>query len=146
VIGIFGLLVAPVVFGAVLVRRGHPRRSVAVAVAGWFGAVAAVMALLLVQWLFTDEGDLPPDDLSGRLPAGLEVVAQDKQCGSGGCWRQYTVRDSGDAKVDAVAGKLRVSGLEGCRHSLWIPDLRRRCTHISTTSTAVLVSVNVEGW
>lgn len=145
-IGILALLVVPVVGGVVRVRRGRRSRlSVAVFVIGWFGVSAMMLVLLVAEALLADEGALPPDDLPGRLPAGVEITQQDRSCGSGGCWRDYTVRDVGGAAAGTVADRLRATDLDGCRRSIWWPDLRQRCTHVSVTGDRVLVSVYLQG-
>lgn len=142
-IGTVLLLLAPAVLGAVAVRRG--RVAAAGAVAGWMCASALVVVALVGQALFADEGALPPDDVRDRLPAGLRVADQEQSCGSGGCYREYTVRDVGGAPGAAVADRLRAEGFDGCRRRIWVPDLRRRCTDLSVARDGVRVAVSLVG-
>lgn len=145
-IGILALLVVPVVGGAIQVSRGRRSRlSAAVLVIGCLGVSAMVLVLLAAQALLADEGALPPDDLRSRLPAWVEIAQQDRSCGSGGCRRDYTVRDVGGAAAGIIADKLRATDLDGCRRSIWWPDLRQRCTYVSVTGDRVLVSVYLQG-
>jgi hypothetical protein len=144
VIGIVLLLVAPAVLGAVAVRRG--RVSTAGAVAGWLCVSTLVVVVLVGQALFADEGALPPDDVRDRLPAGLRVAAQEQSCGSGGCFREYTVRDVGGAPGATVAARLRAEGFDACRRRLWVPDLRLQCADVSEGRDGVRVAVSLVGW
>jgi len=139
------LLLMPVVYVVVQVRRGRFGVPAAVAASAWFGLSALVLVLLLGEALLADEGDPPSDDLQGRLPARIEIVRRDESCGSGGCARVYALRDVGGAPAGVVAGRLRATGLDGCRRSIWWPDLRRRCTSVSVIGDGVLVSVTFEG-
>lgn len=142
-IGTVLLIVAPAVCGAVAVRRG--RLGAVTAVTGWFCAAVLVVVVLVGQALFAGEGALPPDDVRDRLPAGLRVAAQERSCGSGGCFREYTVRDVAGAPGTAVAERLRAAGVDGCRRRVWVPDLRRRCTDVSVGSDEAKVSVSLVG-
>ena len=134
--------------------------------------MTGVLALVLLgQLVFVSEGALPRDDLAGRLPAGLEVTGAEQLCGSGGCWREYTVAagtraagtgsaapgsaDTGSAATGSadtgvsgadVAERLRAAGLVGCRHRTWVPDLRRRCTDVVAVGGAARVSTYLTGF
>ena len=124
--------------------------------------MTGVLALVLLgQLVFVSEGALPRDDLAGRLPAGLEVTGAEQLCGSGGCWREYTVAagtraagtgsaatgsaDTGVSGAD-VAERLRAAGLVGCRRRTWVPDLRRRCTDVVAVGGAARVSTYLTGF
>ncbi|WP_214979123.1 hypothetical protein [Curtobacterium sp. ISL-83] len=53
-------------------------------------------------FLFATEGDVPPASVVA-LPSESEVVDDDVECGSGGCWRLLTVRPpSGTTAEDLV--------------------------------------------
>lgn len=60
----------------------------------------AVLALVLVTlWLVVpllrlavDEGSVPSNRAAKAVPTGVEIVSAEVQCGSGGCWRDLTLR------------------------------------------------------
>lgn len=69
-------------------RRG---RLIAVTLVG-----VAIVAVGYLTWVFllsigTTEGDVP-DRSRIDLPAGAEVIGEDRGCASGGCWLTLTVR------------------------------------------------------
>lgn len=85
--------------------RSRRRRFVAVA-----GSVALTLALLyLVGFVFLSigatEGNVPPTSAI-RLPAGSEIVSEDKACASGGCWTSLEVRPPQGVTPDELAIEL----------------------------------------
>lgn len=87
-------------------RATSSRRGIAAAIA----AVAVAVALLALAWVVVleigrTEGDTPSAS-SLRLPEGASVVAEDRQCGSGGCWLVLEVRPPSGVTPDALATSL----------------------------------------
>jgi len=55
------------------------------------GIVAAVFAAPVV-WVEIDGGEPPPASDVPHLPDGVTIARDETMCGSGGCWRELTVR------------------------------------------------------
>lgn len=63
------------------------------------GPAGMVVAVLVTLWLVVpllrlavDEMSVPADRAARAVPSGVEVVTSEEQCGSGGCWRDLTLR------------------------------------------------------
>ena len=69
---------------------------------------AAVLVLVLVMlWcvvplvrLAVDEGSVPSNGAARIVPAGVVVINAEVQCGSGGCWRDLTLRWPDHSAID----------------------------------------------
>jgi hypothetical protein len=72
-------------------------------------AIAIVRYGLLI--LSATEGDTPPASVVA-LPSGSEVVGDDIECGSGGCWRLLTVQPPSEMTAEDLATELehRIGG------------------------------------
>jgi hypothetical protein len=65
----------------------------------WSAAFAAL-------WVGGDEGAMPPMSRMPDLPAGASVVAQDRECGSGGCNWKITVRPAPGQSPEDLARSM----------------------------------------
>ena len=89
-----------------------------------------VVAFLVapVLWLGIAEDAMPPPSSLPALPDGARVVAEDKGCGSGGCWLELTVDApagmSGEDLASEVVPDARVCAVRS------VLDLRRVCTWV----------------
>lgn len=95
-------------------------------VAAWIVVAVLVAAAVAVGpnlWLEVDEAATPPVS-AARLPGGVHVVGQERQCGSGGCWWQLTLVPSDPAQTHTVAHPG-----ERCAARSWI-DRRTVCTGV----------------
>ena len=54
--------------------------------------LAAVVLAAPVLSLVFDEGAVPASSDVPPLPAGVSVVGEEIDCGSGGCWRELTLQ------------------------------------------------------
>ncbi|OIH92475.1 hypothetical protein BIU90_11385 [Curtobacterium sp. MCBA15_001] len=72
---------------------------------------ALAIARYALLFLSATEGDTPPASVVA-LPSGSEVVGDDVECGSGGCWRLLTVRPPTEMTAEFLANELehRMSG------------------------------------
>lgn len=76
-------------------------------------AVAVVLAILVLVflgrfvWLSmgATEGSVPPAS-SLPLPAGSEIVSEDTECASGGCWTTFEVRPPEGLSPEGLATEL----------------------------------------
>lgn len=118
--------------------------QVAVVVASLVGAVitmtgtgAVVVAWFVVPVLLVtlDEVAVPP---RSDIPAGLDVLDEGMGCGSGGCWRELSVRPPDGQSAEEYADSLVSDGL-GCEPRSWV-DRRRVCTWANARGDVVVVS------
>lgn len=117
-------------------RRLGPRalspiadRTVVLLLAVQLSAVLPLAALYAL--VFTGETAEPPSaDEVRSLPAGLRVTAVEKQCGSGGCWREMTVQSPEGLAPGEVVAVLERSGVETCRPHGWVLDPRDVCVAV----------------
>ncbi|WP_263729164.1 hypothetical protein [Cellulomonas sp. SG140] len=112
---------------ALMGAAGRDRRVRGRTLAAWTATVVAVVAAVAlgpVLWLEVDEGATPPVS-AARLPAGVEEVGQERQCGSGGCWWQLALEPATGAQDDVLAAGSR----ETCAARSWI-DRRTVCTGV----------------
>lgn len=73
----------------------RPLRTVLLVLLGGIGVLAlAYLGWFALLTIGSEEGDIPPASSLG-LPEGATVVAEAKDCGSGGCWSTLTVRPAG---------------------------------------------------
>ncbi len=103
------------------VKRDRRRRTVKVTV-----IVAAVLLVLFygvrVGWLFVmaDEGDTPALS-SIPIPAGAEVIGQDKGCGSGGCTMTFIVRPPAGQTPEELAAQIGAAPYLAVPGNVWDP-------------------------
>ena len=98
--------------------------------------VAAVVLLLLglalvgvtapVIWLTIDETAVPPASDAPSLPEGVEVADHGVSCGSGGCWRGWTLRGSSSQSGTELVDSLDMPAESCSARSLL--DRREVCT------------------
>lgn len=84
--------------------NGRTRKSV-VGLISVLGVAACLWGSAFV-YLFAlgDEGSVPPKSRIPAIPAGASVVAEGKECASGGCWWQVTVKPAaGQSPQDLAA-------------------------------------------
>lgn len=103
---------------------------------------ASVLVVVLVTlWLVVpllslavDEGSVPSNRAARAVPAGVEVVTSEEQCGSGGCWRDLTLRWPGRSVADlrAKLGLPPGDTSQRCRAASWV-DRRRACLGVDAT-------------
>lgn len=90
-------------------------------------AVAAFLAAPAL-WLEIDEAAMPPSSSFPALPDGARVVAEEKGCGSGGCWLELTVDAPAGMSGEDLASKVLPDG-EVCAVRS-VLDRRRVCTWV----------------
>jgi hypothetical protein len=95
--------------------------AVGAAVLGWF--------LVPIARVELDETSLPPGPDAASLPRDVRVVDQEELCGSGGCYRQATLRwpDHSRGQLLAVLGLEGGTSQETCT-AVSLLDRRRVCT------------------
>ena len=90
-------------------------------------AAAALWVIVPVASVELDEGSVPPV-ARAPLPAGAQIVQQDLQCGSGGCWHELLVSWPGHTS-DELRADLRIGGqppAERCQPASLL-DRRKVC-------------------
>ncbi len=103
------------------VKRDRCRRTVKVTL-----IVAAVLLVLSygvrVGWLFmtADKGDTPPLS-SIPIPAGAEVIGENKGCGSGGCTMTFTVRPPAGQTPEKLAAQMGATPQLAVPGNVWDP-------------------------
>ncbi|PUB24487.1 hypothetical protein C8K30_109239 [Promicromonospora sp. AC04] len=90
-------------------------------------AVAAFLAAP-VLWLAISEDAMPPSSSLPALPDGARVVAEEKGCGSGGCWLELTVDAPAGMSGEDLASEVLPDG-EACAVRS-VLDRRRVCTWV----------------
>ena len=95
-------------------RRDLPRRStkyalVAVSIAAGMLACLWILRFLWLLAMGNESTDLPPRSRTPDLPSGATIVAEDTQCGSGGCWREITVAPAAGQSPEDLAQELDLS-------------------------------------
>ena len=105
--------------------------------------VAVLVLVLVMLWLVVpvvrlavDEGSVPSNRAARAVPAGVEVVAAEVQCGSGGCWRDLTLRwlDHPAADLRARLGLPPGGMTQRCRAASLV-DRRYACVGVDETLT-----------
>ncbi|MFJ4296895.1 hypothetical protein [Curtobacterium sp. NPDC089689] len=119
-----------------------PVRSIRDAARRTLTAVLVVVAALtLLRYgalsLGATEGDVPAASVV-ELPSGSEVVDDDVECASGGCWRLLTVRPPSGSTANDLADTLsdRVDG------TLWDP----RVVNLSSEIDEGFLVVRADYW
>lgn len=105
--------------------------------------MVAVLAALRYGALFVGatEGDVPPAT-AVRLPAGSELVDDDVECGSGGCWRLLTVRPPEGTSVHELSAALGTTPLHRIRGTLWDP----RTIRVTSVADEGFLVVHADYW
>jgi hypothetical protein len=86
-----------------------------------------------------DEGALPPASRAPRIPAGATLVAADKACGSGGCWREITVRPAAGQTAEELARQMGLTGEQQKSPTLTDPAT----VHVSSWTRDGLLVIDV---
>jgi hypothetical protein len=108
------------------------------------------LCLLLVGWVVMErtESGSPPDEGVDLVPAGLEVVGEDRECGSGGCDQIFELAGADAADVMrahlADQGLTTTPGGQTCRLTGVVVPLETCVSVQDTTTGTVRVSVYVE--
>lgn len=93
--------------------------------------IAGVALLGPVVMIELDDGwAIPPSSDAPDLPAGVTVAAEERQCGSGGCWRELTLQGPDDQTPQEIAASLDLPE-EVCR-ARSVLDRRRVCAGVIT--------------
>ncbi|SDY64611.1 hypothetical protein SAMN05660209_03377 [Geodermatophilus africanus] len=66
--------------------------------------VLLAVPVLWTQWLAIAEGAVPPST-DVALLAGVVVAHEDVGCGSGGCWRELTLRGPGGPHLSVITSR-----------------------------------------
>ncbi len=101
-----------------MLRTGTVVRGVVV-----IAVVVAVFLTAPVLGLAIDEAAVPPSSSLPTLPDGARVVAEDKGCGSGGCWLELTVDAPAGMSGEDLASEVVPDGRVCAVRS--VLDLRR---------------------
>ncbi|WP_456599887.1 hypothetical protein [Blastococcus sp. SYSU DS0616] len=122
-------------------RALRSRRSLRV----WSAVLAVATALVLAAptlRLAFDEGAVPPSSDTPALPTGVTVAREEVACGSGGCWRELTLRGPrGQSAADLAASVGLPQEVCSARSLL---DRRRVCTGIHVIGERVLLYVQFD--
>lgn len=94
--------------------------------------------MLVTLWLVVpllrlavDEVSVPTDRTARAVPSGVEVVTSEERCGSGGCWRDLTLRWPGRSATDLRARlDLAPDGTTQRCRAASVLDLRRACVGV----------------
>ncbi|MPV36826.1 hypothetical protein [Georgenia subflava] len=93
--------------------------------------VAGVALLRPVVMIEIDDGwAIPPSSDAPDLPAGVTIASDERQCGSGGCWRELTLHGPEHQTPEELAATLDIPE-EVCRARSLL-DRRRVCTGVTT--------------
>ncbi|GAA1538119.1 hypothetical protein [Nocardioides humi] len=112
-----------------------------VGLAGTLLAVALVVLVMNVTFYLA--ASVPPRSDLPDLPPGLSLTDEDDGCGSGSCYREFTVVGAPGESASSIHARLR-SG-EGCsRHSLF--DWRPLCVEYRIQGKQVRGSVSLGTW
>jgi hypothetical protein len=60
-------------------------------------------------WVSADEGAMPPKWRLPEVPSGASVVAEERECGSGGCNWKVTVHPAAGQSPDDLARSMGLS-------------------------------------
>ncbi|GIE78622.1 hypothetical protein Aph02nite_45720 [Actinoplanes philippinensis] len=92
---------------------GKGVRSALVSVSTVLGLLACLWALrvlLVMSWFGEDA--IPPESRIPDLPSGARVIAQGKECGSGGCWLEVTVVPAAGQLPEDLAREMDISEVQ----------------------------------
>jgi len=104
------------------------RRRTSVRIAAALVVAAGAWLVLPVASLQLDEAGVPSAGAARAVPTGVEVVAEERQCGSGGCWDELVLVWPGHDRAE-LAARLELAGStpqERCR-AVSLLDRRRAC-------------------
>lgn len=108
--------------------RISPRRLLAL-----FAVLIAVAgAAMLVPVVMIEIGDgnaIPPSSDAPDLPADVSIESDERQCGSGGCWRELTLHGPEHQTAEELAASLDMPE-ESCEARSLL-DRRRVCTGVT---------------
>lgn len=102
-------------------------KTVAAVVVSLLG-VALVGLAAPVVWLTIDETAVPPASDAPSIPEGVAASHQGVSCGSGGCWREWTLNASPSRSGRQLADNLDIPA-ESCG-SRSLLDRREVCTWV----------------
>ncbi|WP_404561366.1 hypothetical protein [Curtobacterium sp. AB7] len=91
--------------------------------------------------VFATEGDVPPA-ASVSLPAGSELIAEEKECASGGCWAVLSVRPPNGTSPEDLATSLGMTPQARQRGTLWDP----RTVNLSAEVDGELLIIRADYW
>lgn len=92
--------------------------------------VAGVALVGPVVMIEIDDGwAIPPSSDAPDLPAGVTIANDERQCASGGCWRELTLRGAEHQTPEELAAILHMPE-EVCRARSPL-DWRRVCTGVT---------------
>lgn len=89
----------------------------------------AVLVGRVVMVEIDDGWAIPPSSDAPDLPAGVTITRDERQCASGGCWRELTLRGSEHQTPEELAVALEMPE-EVCRARSLL-DRRRVCTGVT---------------
>lgn len=89
-----------------------------------------------------DGAAIPPSSDGPDLPAGVDVASDERQCGSGGCWRELTLRGPEHQTAEELAASLDLAE-ESCRTRSLL-DRRRVCTGVTIAGDEVRIYVQFD--
>lgn len=101
--------------------------------------VFAVVFVAPAVWLAVDEAAVPPRSDVPALPAGVRVIDEQVQCGSGGCWRELTLAGPANESPTQIAAGLGLSH-ETCSPRSLV-DRREVCRGVTVTGGKVRLYV-----
>jgi hypothetical protein len=111
----------------------------AVRAALWLAALVALVVTAPVVLLAFDEAAVPPVSTAPDLPAGVTAADGDVYCGSGGCYRSFTLTGPDGQTPEELAASTGLTE-EQCpvRNLL---DRRRVCGYVSVVGDEVRLSL-----
>ena len=117
-------------YGARVRRRTLIRTEVLVLV------LVTLWLVIPVLRLAVDEGSVPSNRAARAVPAGIEIVTAEVQCGSGGCWRDLTLQwpDHSAAELRAKLGLPPGSTGQRCGPASLL-DRRYACVGVDESLT-----------
>ena len=107
----------------------------AVRAALWLAALTALVFAAPVVLLAVDEVAVPPLSTAPDLPAGVTAEDGDVYCGSGGCYRSFTLTGPDGWTPDELAASTGLTEEECPVRSLL--DRRRVCRGVTVTGGEV---------
>ncbi|MGP3635851.1 hypothetical protein ACTU45_21220 [Streptomyces sp. 24-1644] len=120
-----------------------PRRNGAIGFLGTQFALTLVVGLLY-SLMLTEGSDAPPARAVPPLPAGITVVSEGTNCGSGGCYRLVAVDSEDGLTRPEIIRRLDLQQ-ETCRSSGWLLDWRDVCVGARDNGTNVVIYASWSG-
>ncbi|WP_131922605.1 MULTISPECIES: hypothetical protein [unclassified Curtobacterium] len=125
-----------------MTATGRRKRSVVVMVVVTLALVTLLAGVRLVSlFAFATEGDVPPAS-SVSLPAGSELITEEKECASGGCWAVLSVRPPEGVSPQDLATSLGMTPQARQRGTLWDP----RTVNLSSEADGELLVIRADYW